>query len=102
MFLTSDASNQKLRAHNKEENTKLWRQWILAKSAITNFNNIAVKKAISRMPGKALPSGSDFSLFLERVALWQVSIRMEGDSDWWVSGQRGRQSQSNAGPRNRE
>ena len=67
MFLTSDANNRKLRAHNKEENKKLWRQWILAKSAITNFDNIAVKKAISRMPGKALPSGSDFSLFLERL-----------------------------------
>jgi hypothetical protein len=63
MFLTSDASNRKLRAHNK----KLWRQWILAKSAITNFDNIAVKKAISWMPGKALPSGSNFSLFLERL-----------------------------------
>ena len=32
-----------------------------------NFDNLAVKKAINRMPGKALPSGTDFNTFLQYI-----------------------------------
>ena len=65
MFSTTDMNGMRLRDNNKKNNQALWRQWNATKSAIINFDNLALKKAINRMPGKALPSGTDFNIFLQ-------------------------------------
>ena len=65
MFSTTDTNGMRLRDNNKNNNQALWMQWNATKSAIINFDNLAVKKAINRMPGKALPSGTDFNIFLQ-------------------------------------
>ena len=64
-FSTTDMNGMRLRDNNKNNNQALWWQWNATKSAIINFDSLAVKKAINRMPGKALPSGTDFSIFLQ-------------------------------------
>ena len=45
----------------------LWKKWHRIKKDILNRDNNTVKKAIAKMPNGALPSGTDFSLFLDRV-----------------------------------
>ena len=67
MFMTTDTCGLKLRDNNPKNNLALWRQWNAAKSAIVNFDNLAVKKAINRMPGKALPSSADYNLFFQHL-----------------------------------
>ena len=61
MFMTTDTCGLKIRDNNPKNNQALWRQWDAAKSTIVNFDNLAVKKAINRMPGKVLPSGADYN-----------------------------------------
>ena len=73
MFNTQDSKNLKVRANTPTENLRLWRQWVVAKSQIINIDNLAVRAAINRMPGKVLPSGTDFSLFLDRL-LYELYI----------------------------
>ena len=64
MFSTTDMNVMRIRDNNKKNNRSLCRQWNATKSTIVNFDNLAVKKSINRMPGKALPSGTDFNIFL--------------------------------------
>ena len=65
MFSTTDMNGMRLRDNNKNNNQALRRQWNANKYVIVNFYNLAVKKSINRMPGKALPSGIDFNIFLQ-------------------------------------
>ena len=45
----------------------MWKRWLKVRKEIRDRDNHAIKKVIARMPGGALPSGTDFSLFLDRV-----------------------------------
>ena len=42
----------------------MWKKWIKLRREIWDRDNHAIKKAIARLLGSALPSGTDFSLFL--------------------------------------
>ena len=52
MFLTTDTNGTRLHDNYKNNNQALWRHWNATKFVIINFDNLAVKKAINRMPGK--------------------------------------------------
>ena len=65
MFLTTDTNGTRLRDNNKNNNQSLWRQWNATKSAIIKCDNLVVKKAINRIPGKALPYGTDFNTIFQ-------------------------------------
>jgi hypothetical protein len=45
----------------------MWKRWLRVRKEIRDRDNHAIKKAIARMPGGTLLSGTDFSLFLDRV-----------------------------------
>ena len=66
-FMTSDAKCKKRYTGGVETGKKFWKKWGTVKSAIINFDNNTVKRTISGMPGGALPSGTDFNLFLTRL-----------------------------------
>ena len=65
--MMKDAMNQKLWSNTPKENQALWRQQVAVESHTINIDNIAVKAAVNLIPGIALPSGTNFSLFLDRV-----------------------------------
>jgi len=75
MFTTKDFNNLQERANNEKDLSALWRQWTTLKAAIVNFDNNAVRKAIRKMPGKSLPSGTDFSLFFNRLVYEMYTVR---------------------------
>ena len=64
-LITYDAKEKKFDqvSHGKS----LWKKWHRIKKDILNRDNNTVKKAIAKMPNGALPSGTDFSIFLDRV-----------------------------------
>ena len=66
-FLTSDAKNQRFYKKGAESGKRFWKKWGTVKSVILNSDNHIVKKTIASMPGGALPSGTDWSLFLNRL-----------------------------------
>ena len=65
IFSTTDTNGMRLHDNNNNNNQALWRQWNATKSTIINFDNLAVKKSINRIPGKALTYGTDFNIFLQ-------------------------------------
>ena len=66
-FMTSDAKHKKFYAVGETTGQKFWKKWGAVKSAIINSDNHVVKRTIASMPGGALPSGTDWSLFLTRL-----------------------------------
>ena len=82
MFRTTDINNLKMRPNTAKGNLALWRQWVKMKSAVVvNFDNAAVRKAITRMPGHTLPSGTDFGLFLRRLKYELYHVRSKTSCD---------------------
>ena len=68
MLVTKDARNLKaLDLTGTSGGRKLWDRWLKVKRDITGTDNVAVKAALARMPGGALPSGTDMELFLTRL-----------------------------------
>lgn len=67
LFLTKDVKrkNKLLLATTIEK--KFLRKWGLIKRRILNVENIAAKKTIASIPDGALPSGTDWSLFVKRL-----------------------------------
>ena len=66
-FTTSDAAHRKPFPGGAESGKKMWKKWGSVKSGIINSDNHVVKKTIASMPGGALPSGTDWDLFLTRL-----------------------------------
>ena len=75
-FLTSDAKHKKLHETGADTGKKFWKKWGALKSAVINSDNHVVKKTISSMPGGALPSGTDWNLFLTRL-IYNLYIEKE-------------------------
>jgi len=55
----------------------MWKKWLKVRREIQDRDNHAIKKAIARMPGRILSSGTDFSLFLDRV-IYELYLAKEG------------------------
>mmetsp|Transcript_13729 Transcript_13729/g.19631 ORF Transcript_13729/g.19631 Transcript_13729/m.19631 type:complete len:441 (-) Transcript_13729:68-1390(-) len=66
-FLTSDANHKKKYVSGEVTGKRFWKKWGTIKSAVTNSDNHVVKSTIASMPGGALPSGTNWSLFLTRL-----------------------------------
>ena len=60
---------------------KLWEKWLLIKRNIINSTNITINKVIQGMPGKALPSGSDFKYFLDMLIMELFRIKSKKGND---------------------
>ena len=67
MLMTKDMKNQRPLEVGIDGGKKLWDKWLRIKREVTGSDNIAIKAAITRMPGGALPSGTDLELFLVRM-----------------------------------
>ena len=76
MLLTSDVGEKTLYAHPKAGKS-MWKKWLKCRKEIRDRDNHAIKKAIARMPGGALPSGTDFGKFLDRV-IYELYVAKEG------------------------
>ena len=66
-FLTSDAKHTKPYVRGSVTGKKFWKKWGTVKCAIINSDNHVAKSTIASMPGGALPSGTNWSLFLTRL-----------------------------------
>ena len=66
MMKTVDVAGKK-EYKGTADGKKMWSKWHRLRKDILNRDNIVVAKAIARMPNSALPSGTDFSLFLDHV-----------------------------------
>lgn len=66
-FMTSDAKHKKPYVEGAVTGKKFWKKWGTVKSSIINSDNLVVKRTIASMPGGALPSGTDWGLFLTRL-----------------------------------
>ena len=76
MMLSCDVGEKKFYIQPKAGVT-LWKKWLKLRKEILNRDNHAIKKAIAKMPGCALPSGTDFSVFLDRV-VYELFLAKEG------------------------
>ena len=76
MLLTTDVGEKALYAHPKAGKS-MWKKWLKCRKEIRDRDNHAIKKAIARMPGGALPSGTDFGFFLDRV-IYELYVAKEG------------------------
>ena len=70
MFMTVDVKENKAITRTRAFGKKFWRKWGLIKRSIINFENGIVKKTIASMPGGALPSGTDWELFVTRLVYY--------------------------------
>ena len=77
-FTTSDAAHKKSFPGGAETGKKLWKKWGSVKSAVINSDNNVVKKTIASMPGGALPSGTDWDLFLTRLVYNLYIVKEKG------------------------
>ena len=75
MLITIDVGEKKLYSHPKAGES-MWKRWLRVRREIRDRDNHAIKKAIARMPGCALPSGTDFALFLDRV-IYELYVAKE-------------------------
>ena len=65
--MTSDVKQKKPYAKGAVTGKKFWKKWGTVKCAVINSDNHVVKRTIASMPGGALPSGTDWNLFLTRL-----------------------------------
>ena len=66
MLKTVDVAQKKFFEGHKD-GKQMWSKWHQVKKDVLNRDNLAVAKAIALMPNVALPSGTDFSLFLDCI-----------------------------------
>ena len=78
-FTMSDAVHRKPFPGGAESGKKLWKKWGSVKSAVINSDNNVVKKTIVSMPGGALPSGTDWDLFLTRLVYILYMAKEKGN-----------------------
>mmetsp|Transcript_27634 Transcript_27634/g.33594 ORF Transcript_27634/g.33594 Transcript_27634/m.33594 type:complete len:232 (+) Transcript_27634:123-818(+) len=81
MMKTADVKGKK--RYGEDDGKKMWSKWHRLKKDILNRDNLAVKKAIARMPNGVLPSRTDFSIFLNRVVyeLYMVKEAAKNNND---------------------
>ena len=75
-FMTADAKHQKPYVKGAVSSKRFWKKWGIVKSTIINSDNHVVKRTIASMPGGALPSGTDWSIFLTRL-IYNMYIEKE-------------------------
>ena len=80
MLLTKDKTNLKSLDLSTNGGRKLWDRWLKVKRDITGTENLAVKAALSKMPGGALPSGTDIELFLTRL-MYEMYLSKKNNND---------------------
>ena len=80
MLLTKDKTNLKSLDLSTNGGRKLWDRWLKVKRDITGTDNLAVKAALSKMPGGALPSGTDIELFLTRL-MYEMYLSKKKNND---------------------
>ena len=80
MLLTKDKTNLKSLDLSTNGGRKLWDRWLKVKRDITGMENLAVKAALSKMPGGALPSGTDIELFLTRL-MYEMYLSKKKNND---------------------
>ena len=75
-FMTADAKHQKPYVKGTVSGKRFWKKWGIVKSTIINSDNHVVKRTIASMPGGALPSGTDWSIFFTRL-IYNMYIEKE-------------------------
>ena len=77
LFMTSDTKGTKEYPVDTTTGKKFWRKWGTVKRSILGVENVIIKKTIAKMPGGALPSGTDMKLFMDRVIYGLYMYKMK-------------------------
>mmetsp|Transcript_18145 Transcript_18145/g.37908 ORF Transcript_18145/g.37908 Transcript_18145/m.37908 type:complete len:248 (-) Transcript_18145:484-1227(-) len=75
MMLTSDVARKM--CSTPKAGPTMWKKWLKVRREIQDRDNHVIKKAIARMPGRILPSGTNFGLFLDHV-IYELYLAKEG------------------------